>query len=60
MSIKSWLQQLRYQRFIRQSPYRKVLSELPAGLLPHWQAHARDEFTGIPDDAIFLSARQKV
>ncbi|MFZ6799299.1 hypothetical protein [Undibacterium sp. Di24W] len=54
MSLKSWLQQLRYQRFIRQSPYRKVLSELPPSLLPHWQAHAKDEFTGIPDDAIFF------
>lgn len=54
MSLKSWLEQLRYQRFIRQSPYRKVLSELPASLLPHWQAHAKGEFTGIPDDAIFF------
>jgi len=54
MMLKNWLQQLRYRRFIRQSPYRKVLNELPASLLPHWQAHAKDEFTGIPDDAIFF------
>ena len=52
--IDAVLQQNRFQHLIRQSKYRHQLSELPSGLLPHWQRSAKNEFTGIPSDAVFF------
>ena len=52
--IDAVLQQNRFQHLIRRSKYRHQLSELPSGLLPHWQRTAKNEFTGIPSDAVFF------
>jgi hypothetical protein len=48
-------QQWRAQRIMKRSQYRKELHELPTNLYDYWKSSAKNEFNGIPGDAVFFA-----
>lgn len=52
--LSTW-QQWRAQRIMRRSRYSKQLAEMPANLFDYWKSSAKNEFNGIPGDAVFFA-----
>lgn len=48
-------QEWRAQRIMRRSRYSKALYELPTNLFDYWKSSAKNEFNGIPGDAVFFA-----
>lgn len=54
-TLKQKYQMMRSRNIVKFSDYRRQLVDIPNAVFLHWQATAKNEFPGIPSDAVFFT-----